>query len=224
MNIKDDLAGRDRMNKFDSRLLWGGLLILGGLLFLLQNLGLFALNNFAWAVLMGLAGLSFLYVVISDRSRWWAVIPGIVLSYLAILIIMDQLAPAFSNTIGGALMLAAIGVSFGIIYFLNRTFWWAIIPCGVMMTLAVVAASDQFFSGMETGGLFFLGLGLTFALLAWIPTPAGRLRWALIPAGVMTLMGVLISFSSTSLFRLVWPAVLILAGLYLFFRRVPAQH
>jgi hypothetical protein len=212
------------MNKFDSRLLWGGLLIIGGALFLLQNLGVFALNNFAWSILFGLAGLSFLYVVIKDRRHWWAVIPGIILSYLAILILMDQLFPAFSGRIGGALFLAAMGISFWIVYFLNRTFWWAIIPGGVMITLAVVAASDQFFTGMETGGLFFLGLGLTFALVAWVPTPAGRLRWALIPAGVMTLMGILISFASSSSFRLVWPVVLILAGLYLFFRRVPFQH
>jgi hypothetical protein len=212
------------MNKFDGRLLWGGLLILGGVLFLLQNLGIFALTNFAWAVLIGLAGLSFLYIFFTNRQHWWAIIPGMTLSYLAVLILMDQLAPAFSGRIGGGLLLASIGASFWIIYWRNRTFWWAIIPGGVLVTLAIVASADQFFNGIETGGIFFLGLGLTFALLAWVPTPTGRLRWALIPAGVLTLMGILISFATTSLFRLVWPAALILAGLYLFSRRIPARH
>ncbi|MDD5368073.1 MAG: hypothetical protein PHQ40_03225 [Anaerolineaceae bacterium] len=211
------------MTRFDNRLLWGGVLILAGLLFLLQNLGIFLLDNLVWTIFLGIAGLSFLYIVFKDRRRWWAIIPGVTISYLAFLILMDQLYPSFSNGIGGALFLASIGASFWIIYFLNRSFWWAIIPAGVLVTLGVVAAFDQYFSGIETGGIFFIGLGLTFALLAWIPTSGGRMRWPLIPAGVLTLMGVLISFASTSLFRLVWPVALILAGLYLFFRRIPSH-
>ncbi len=212
------------MNRFDNRLLWGLLLVAGGLLLLFQNLGYLPLNNFFWAIIMGAAGLTFLFVVVNNRQNWWAIIPGLILTYLALLIVMDQVVPAFASNFGGGLFLGVIGLSFWLIFFLQPAYWWAIIPGGVMVTLGLVAVSDRFFSGIETGGLFFLGLGLTFAILALVQTPAGKMRWPLIPAGILLLMGVVISLAATSILRFLWPVALILFGLYLFFMRRPADR
>ncbi len=212
------------MNKFDNRLLWGILLVAGGILFLLQNLGMFQFNNLIWAVLLGGAGVVFLFALVSNRQNWWAIIPGLTLVYLAGLIVFDQVAPAFSNNFGGPLLLGMIGVSFWIVYFLQPGFWWAIIPGGVMITLGIVAASGRFISGIDQGGIFFLGLGLTFGILSLVSTPSGKMRWPLIPAGILILIGVLISFAATSAMRFLWPLALILFGLYLFFARNPIRR
>jgi hypothetical protein len=67
--------------------------------------------------------------------------------------------------------------------------------------------------------VLFLGIGLTFLLLSILPTPQGRLRWAIVPGGILILFSVIIGATSTSILRFFWPVVLILAGIYIFFRR-----
>jgi len=93
--------------------------------------------------------------------------------------------PDVPETLGGVLFLAAIGLAFWVIYFTKRELWWAVIPGGAMFTLALVAGLESVFEGAEMGGVFFLGLGLTFVLLYFVPTPQGRMKWALIPAAVL---------------------------------------
>jgi hypothetical protein len=52
----------------------------------------------------------------------------------------------------------------------------------------------------------------------------GRMRWPLIPGGVLFLMGVLLTLSETGLLNVLWPVALILAGIYLFFARAPIRR
>jgi purine-cytosine permease-like protein len=67
----------------------------------------------------------------------------------------------------------------------------------------------------QTGGIFFLGLGLTFLLLAVLAS----LQWAYIPGVILLVMGVLLGYSQfTGLLNYVWPAALILVGLLLIFQ------
>ena len=207
------------MKRFETRVAWGILLIAGGVLFLLQNLGILGGGiALLWALLFGAAGVIFLYVFLTDRANWWAVIPGFVLLSLAVLIVLNQLAPGVGGTWGGALFLGGVGLGFWVIYFVNREHWWAVIPGGVLLTLALVAGLSSVLEGIETGGVFFLGLGLTFGLLSFLPTPQGRMKWALIPAAVLLVMGLLITAAFTSALNYLWPLALILIGLYLIFR------
>ena len=207
------------MRRFETRVAWGILLIAGGVLFLLQNLGILGGGiALLWALLFGAAGVIFLYVFLTDRANWWAVIPGFVLLSLAALIALDQLAPEVGGTWGGALFLGGVGLGFWVIYFVNREHWWAVIPGGVLLTLALVAGLSSILEGTEVGGVFFLGLGLTFGLLSFLPTPQGRMKWALIPAAVLLVMGLLITAAFASALNYLWPVALILIGLYLIFR------
>jgi hypothetical protein len=93
-----------------------------------------------------------------------------------------------------------------------------VIPGGVMVTLAFVAGLGEIVSGLEVGGIFFLGLGLTFALVALAPSPQGEMRWAWIPAGVLLIMGVLFTAAAGEIIQFILPVVLILVGLYLVYR------
>lgn len=67
------------MTNQNRRLLLGGLLILAGILVLLQNLKIFALDNLVWGILFAGGGLIFLYFLFENRSNWWAAIPGFTL-------------------------------------------------------------------------------------------------------------------------------------------------
>jgi hypothetical protein len=87
-----------------------------------------------------------------------------------------------------------------------------------MITLAVVAGLSNVAEGFETGGVFLLGLGLTFGLLTLLPTQRGRMRWALIPAAILVGMGILITAAATAFIGVIWAAIPIVIGIYLLFR------
>ena len=202
----------------------GILLIAAGVLFLLQNLNIIGGGiALLWALLFGAGGAIFLYVFLADRTDWWAIIPGFVLLGLAALIALSTLAPQVGGAWGGALFLGGIGLAFWVVYFTRRDFWWAVIPGGVLITLALVAGLSSVVQGVETGGVFFLGLGLTFGLLSFLRTPEGRMKWALIPAAVLLVMGLALTAAGASFLKYLWAVALIAGGGYLLFRALRAR-
>lgn len=206
---------------------WGGVFILGGLAFISMlfagnwwaafpgfvflGLGTLillpeSLEELGGAVFLGSIALSFWYVYFTDRERrWWAIIPGGVLTALSLLIV----ASSFFDEYSGAIVLGGIGLTFFIVYFTNTTErWWAIIPGGVLVTLAGMTIAADRFGEFETGGIFFLGLALTFLLVALL---AG-MKWAYWPALVLGIMGVLGVISLLNVASYIWAVALIAIG------------
>jgi hypothetical protein len=155
---------------------------------------------------------------IQNRANWWALIPGFTLLSITALVLLDQFAPGLHGTWGGSIILGGIGFSFFLIYLVERANWWALIPGGVLITLAATVGLEQFFPGLETAGIFFMGMGLTFALVATLPNPQGEMRWAWIPAGILALMGMIFMAAAGEMLKYILPVVLILAGMLLLFR------
>ena len=206
------------MKWLESRVLWGSLLVLGGVMFLLQNLGILPLGDLFWGMLLALAGVFFCSIFFQNRANWWALIPGFSLFSVAIVVILGRLTPEFVDLWGGFIVLAGIGISFLLIHFIEREMWWSIIPAGVMLTLAVVIALGELTPNLETSGVFFLGMGATFGALAVTSTPDGQMKWAWIPAAILTVMGILMVTAFENLLVYLWPAALILGGGYLIWR------
>lgn len=206
------------MKRIDVRILFGALLIGAGILFLLQS---FNIIPSAWSILWTAAfvvgSAIFFYVYFTDRQQWWALIPAMTLLGLTGTVIVDSLLPGFDN-LGGALFLGGIGLSFWIIYLTHRDYWWAIIPGGVLLTLAAVTVAEDYIAGDSEGGVFFMGLGVTFLLVALLAKPRESFWWAYIPAGVLFVMGVFLIGPLHSLFNYVWPVALILVGGIILFR------
>jgi hypothetical protein len=216
------------MKLVTSRILCGVLLIAGGVIFLLENFGYLTIGALFWAVLLGLAGIAFLSAFLSNRQNWWTLIPGMVLLAVAVLIFLDYAFPQGTGDWGGVIVLGGIGLSFLLVYLSNRSNWWAIIPAGVMLTLVAVVLLEATLTGFETGGIFFIGLGLTFALLAILPgqpdQPQSQMRWAYIPAAVLLAIGLLITAALTPIVNYVWPLILILIGLFFVIRAFGARR
>ena len=126
--------------------------------------------------------------------------------------------PRFTNVWGGSLVLGAIGLSFLAIYLVDRDNWWAVIPAGVLLSLAIVIGLESFISDMAFVSLFFIGMGLTFAVVANMSTMEGKQKWAWIPAGILILMGLTFSAFSGAAMVYVWPVALIVGGIYLLYR------
>lgn len=200
------------MKILESRILWGGLLVLAGILFLVQNLGIFRVGELFWVVLLALAGAFFLSIYLQNRSSWWALIPSLTLFSVGVIILLNWATPDHSGRWSGSIILGGIGLSFALVYLVARQNWWAIIPAGVLVTLALIAGLEQYFPALGTAGLFFLGLGLTFALVALLPNPQGDMRWAWIPGGILLLIGSIFLVAGGNLLAYIWPVILILAG------------
>jgi hypothetical protein len=94
-----------------------------------------------------------------------------------------------------------------------------------MATLAVVAGVDQLgIRWLDSGALFFVGLGCTFLLLGLLPLQDGKgMRWALIPGGVLLAMGLLIGTPWIGFMGNLWPLVLIIGGALLIWRQLAAR-
>ena len=206
------------MRRFDARLIIGLLLIAGGVVYLLQNLGIITWGSTLWAAAFVIAGIGFLAVVVRDRTAWWALIPGLTLLGLGGLMSLEQINAPAAEAWGGSLFLGSIALAFWLIYLRDRNFWWAVIPGGVLATLAVVAGLGNRELPFDTGGVFFLGLGLTFLLLAVLPTVGTSLRWAYIPAAALLAMGVLVGVGFERAINYLWPVALIGGGVALLVR------
>ncbi len=203
------------------RFIAGSMLLLFGILALMENFNVIHLVGSFWGLLVALiffgGGLAFLSVVLANRLNWWGFIPGVTLLGLSAIIAIPLLLPAFPGQWLGAIFLAAIGLSFWLVYLISPANWWAIIPGGTLFTLAGIAGmSNQ--GGLVTGSLLFFGLALTFALVALLPAHGRHMAWAWIPSGILLAFGALISFNTVAWSVYIWPIVLILVGGFLILR------
>jgi hypothetical protein len=202
------------MRRYDPRLLFGVLLVLGGLLSLLDATGVISNGGgIFWGLIFGAGGLIFLYILINNRENWWAAFPAFTLLGLAASSFLPESLSAFD----GLVFFAGISLGFWWVYLTNTQHWWAIIPAGVLLTLGIVSVVDNAASDIATGGLFFLGLGLTFILVAVLPGGNGR-SWALIPGTILLLFGALLGTPYSGITDYLWPAVLIVLGGYFVLR------
>jgi len=171
-------------------ILWAVVLILGGGFLLAQNFNLIG-QQFQppiWAVLLGGLSLLFLLDAITSMGRdWWALIPGCVLLGVAATIWLGQLE--IKGEWIGSLMLFSIALPFLLIYAIKRgTFWWALIPGGVLTVSAVIPILTLGAPG-EVVGTFVMWL---IAIAFFVVYLANRRNWwALIPGGVMFVVGLM---------------------------------
>jgi len=201
------------MKRYDPRLWIGGVLIFLGALSLLENLNIISnVSNVFWGVVWGLIGLYFLYRLFADRANWWAAFPAFTLLGLSI----SQLLPAGLQGFGGLAFLGGISLAFIWVYVSDTSRWWAIIPAGVLLTLGVISVLDQV-TGVDNGGILFLGMGLTFILVAALPGGSSR-SWAFIPGAILLVFGALMAPPLVGITQYIWPAALILLGGYFVLR------
>lgn len=197
-------------------LIWGSLLILGGLLLLAQNFGLFGnLQAPIWGIVFGVAAVAFFAAFFTQRGAWWFLIPGFVLTGLGATVLVNEISG--QSDLAGSVFLWSIAVAFWCVFLVERSNWWAIIPAGVMTTIGTMPLVAARLPGTATGAVFFLGLGLTFGILYLTRGRYGSATaWAIFPAvaclGMALILGVLGPMERF------WPVVfLIVPGLYLLY-------
>jgi len=179
-----------------SSLFWGILLVAFGGLALAQQVGyLDVLPDSVWMWIFGFVSLvSFLSYALSGWKDWGWLFPAGVFGGLAVII--GLAVSGYENAAIGSPLFFGLLIPFVAAYLTNRAKnWWALIPGGVMLFLALITllvdttANDEWI-----GALFLFMIGLPF-LLVYLHNRTKN-WWALIPAGVMLFLSLIVVLST----------------------------
>jgi len=203
------------MKYLTSRLLWGIIFIIGGVLLLLDTFNIFQGGALFWTIATAVVGILFITMYINNHAQWWALIPGTIFLAIAAIIGLGAFLPGFQGSgWEGLVILGGIALSFVFVYLASRINWWAIIPAGILATVAIVSLIDVGLNGTTSGGILLLGFGITFALVAILPNPIRRMDWAWIPAAIQAAIGIVLLIAAENLIIYIWPLALILLGIW----------
>ena len=201
--------------------LFGVLLVIVGGLWLLEAANVVRLTPGWVALLFAVPGLAFAWAFASSRDRWWAAIPAGALLGLAGLIGSTQLSWLPTEAWSASLLLGGIGLGFVAVSLRTPERWWAVIPAGVLLSLAVFIGLAPGLDPMLAVAVLMFGMAGTFVLVALLPPETGRMRWPLVPAVVLGALGTMFAFGATDLLQRmewIWPVAVIGVGLVLLLR------
>ena len=197
---------------------WGILLIAMGFVALIDS---FAISEWYKVGIFAVAGMASVYFYFRDRTDWVALIPVYIL-WAGALITAAFLQDFANDDILGVAVLLLLAIPFLYVYFRDRQKWWALIPAYLFLLIALVMLCTE-----------ILGMGDEFIAMILMPGFAVPFLyvyfknkdrwWALIPAYVFLLIGLLITFDDVLGFgeEIIGPGILVGIGLpflYVYFR------
>jgi hypothetical protein len=134
-------------------------------------------------------GLPFLFVYFVNRTRRWALIPGLIMIAIGTMILASMV-----NQWAAFLVPMIISAPFFYVYFTQPRQWWAFIPAGIMASIGVNGLLSLPFLGAFAStsiptGIMFLGWAGTFYYL-WLQRTKSPTEWARFPAMVFGIVAI----------------------------------
>jgi hypothetical protein len=74
--------------------------------------------------------LPFLYIYLTDRAHWWAVIPAYILLAIGLMVGLIE-GGILEDNLVASYVLFSVAIPFFAIYARDRKLWWALIPGGI---------------------------------------------------------------------------------------------
>ena len=112
------------------------------------------------------------------------------------MILRGQSKPLLLAVSSGAGIMLMLALPFFVVYFVSKKSWWALIPAGVLTSLAVMIALPVLVPDKQNthiglySGVMFLGLAATFAIL-WLRRKTDPTDWAKYPAAGLFVLSIL---------------------------------
>jgi hypothetical protein len=133
---------------------------------------------------------------LTDRTRnWWALIPGGIMLFLALTMLMvDNVGGEWV----GAMLFLMGALAFLIVYLTNRSRTWALLVAyifGVLSLAPMLAAFDDMAGYF--GAILMFAIALPF-FIVYFRSPENN-WWAIIPAGALSVIGVIAAVAVTGL-------------------------
>lgn len=195
------------------RALWGGFLIILGVVLLLQYF--VDLGVWPWAAFLGFFGLAFYAFYATDRQQKWMLLPSYILLAIAAMLALIELDILRDDAVA-IYVFVAIAIPFIYIYLRDQRAWWALIPAYVMVALTGLIGLEALgvFSGDTEVSYIMFTIALPFL---YVYARNSRHWWALIPGGIMTVIGLAFLFTA-DVGKYIGPAIIILIGLWILLR------
>lgn len=195
-------------------IVWGGLLILFGVLGLVEVYT--DLTAWIWVTILAAAGLGIFGIYLTEPSDWGLLIPAYVMGAIAALVALIELNVLRDDFIA-TFVLTIIALPFLAGFWRNRERWGLLIPAYVLLAVGVMVGL------LERGALndLLIPAYVMFAIAIPFFVIYGRNPqhwWALIPGGITAVIGLSFLIAEAALGYVV-PAVLILAGLWMLLRQ-----
>lgn len=196
-------------------LIWGGLLILLGLMWLTSNF--VDLDAWLWVVVLG-AGGGGIYVLYGKESdEKWTLIVSYVMIAVALLIALLTLN-ILRNGFVATYVLFAIGLPFLYVYFQSgRTAWYYLIPAYVLGAVGLMVPLIEFgiLKDIMVASYVMFAVAIPFFV---VYARNSEHWWALIPGGITAVIG--FSFLlAADVANYIAPAALIVAGVWILSRQ-----
>jgi hypothetical protein len=193
--------------------LLGAMLIVLGAAALVGQFVTFDVGGIVVAVIFAGAGAAFFLLSLRAPANWWALIPGYVLFDIGLLILFGTLN--IPGELIGIFVMLSIGFPFLYVFSRNRQRnWWALIPAYTMAAIAgIIALSAVAPTSPIIPSYVMFAIALPFYYV-YLRNRANW--WALIPAGIMTFIGLGIIMAN---FQYLVPIALIGMGLALLIRQ-----
>jgi hypothetical protein len=206
------------MKRIGHTFYWGIVLLVGGAVLLLANMGEFDQWKFyitLAVIAIGLiGGLFFLAAYFRDRTQWWLWTPATTLLTLAAVVYLGS-----ENMLSMAWLLAilalGVGLGFLIAYVLDQTNWWALIPWGILWTIGILTGVSPKISSGELPGFFFIALGIVAVFLYFVRR-GNKEGW---PAALLAVLFITLGFLLLSLegwergkITKFWPLAFVILG------------
>jgi hypothetical protein len=189
-----------------------------GLLLLAVNFGVVPASPFVLARVLGilgmLAGLVFLFFTGAGGWLTWFIVPAGILGTVGIVTIVLG-AGMFRTPLAAEMTAAGFGLTFLAVFLTRRNHWWALIPAGLFLGIALWAFAGSRFAVVGWHPVpVVAGLGLSFFAIYLSAIQKRRMRWCLLVGSLVTVaaLAYLLALLLARWLAL-WPLALVLAGL-----------
>jgi hypothetical protein len=189
---------------------WGLVLILGGGLFLAQNLGWLNMSSSFWTA--AFAGLGVLFLVtyfLNGVQHWGWLFPASIFSATALTLRLNDIG-ANPDLIAAPILLS-VALPFVVAFAMDvHKRWWALIPAWVMVAITSIVFFSQRLQGELIGSFVLYAIALPFFIVYLVDHSK---RWALIPASILAVVGLFPLLSTRLEGTVMGAVVVILIGL-----------
>jgi hypothetical protein len=202
-------------------LIWGGLLILFGVVLLLETFT--DLTAWVWVGILVAGGLGVFAVYLTDRSDRGLLIPAYVLWAVALLIALITLNVLRDESVA-TYVLVAVALPFVVTFLRNRARWRALIPAYVLVAVGVMVwlIGQGVLDDLLIPAYVMFAIAIPFIV---VYARDSRQWWALIPGGIMAVIGIAFLIAEAAA-QYVGAVALILVGIWIlvrqFVRKEPA--
>jgi hypothetical protein len=164
---------------------WGGLLILFGIVMLVETIA--DISEWIWVAILTVAGLAVFAVYLTDRSDWGLLIPAYVMWAIAGMLVLITLEILNDESIA-TYVLAAIALPFLVGFLRNRERWGLLIPAYILLAVGVMVGliGIGILNDLLIPAYVLFAVALPF-FVVYARNP--KQWWPLIPGGITASIG-----------------------------------